>query len=141
MVRRFYQKTGYRGKFRKVFITLGSQGFQAVMGYRMCRWLVSKRIPILHLFIERFVEITTGISIPPEAKIGKGLVIMHFGGIVINTGTEIGENCRISNHVAIGNDPQDVKYKGNKTRVIIGNNCILREFVTVHKASESGYCR
>ena len=89
--RRIYQKTSYTGKLRKVFACLGAQGFQAVMGYRICRWLFLKRIPIIHLIIQRFIEITTGISLPPEAKIGKGLLIMHFGGIIINSDVSMGD--------------------------------------------------
>ena len=135
--RRVYKKTSYKGGLRKAFAVLGSQGFQAVVGYRMCRWMVSKHIPILHLFIQRFVEMTTGISIPPEADIGKGLLINHFGGIIVNDGTKIGEFCTISHCVTLGN-----KRPGGKSPVIgdnvyiatgakilgditVGDNCII----------------
>ena len=117
--RRIYNKTSYKGKFRKIFACLGAQGFQAIMGYRICRWLVSKHIPILHLFIQRFVEITTGISIPPEAQIGKGLLVNHFGGIIVNDGTKIGEFCTISHGVTLGN-----KRPGGKSPTI-GNNAYI----------------
>ena len=117
--RRAYNKTSYNGKIRKAFACLGTQGFQAVMGYRICRWLVSKRIPIIHLFIQRFIEITTGISIPPEAVIGKGLFINHFGGIIINDGTKVGEFCTISHGVTLGN-----KRPGGKSPTV-GNNVYI----------------
>jgi serine O-acetyltransferase len=134
---RVYNKTSYKGKVRKVFACLGAQGFQAVMSYRICRWLVSKHIPFLHLFIQRFIEITTGISIPPEANIGKGLLINHFGGIVINDGTKIGDFCTISHCVTIGNKKPGGKSPiiGNNVyicvgakvlgEIVIGNNCII----------------
>ncbi len=114
--KRFYEKTGYKGVLRKILAVGGSQGFQAVFAYRLCHWLVKRRIPFLHLFIQRFIEITTGISISPEAKIGKGLMIMHFGGIVINEDAEIGENCTLTHGVTIGN-----KTSGGKSPKI-GNN-------------------
>ena len=117
--RRIYQKTSYTGKLRKVFACLGAQGFQAVMGYRICRWLFLKRIPIIHLIIQRFIEITTGISLPPEAKIGKGLLIMHFGGIIINSDVSMGDFCTIGHGVTIGN-----KRPGG-TSPKIGNNVYL----------------
>ncbi len=101
--RRVYQKTSYKGKLRKVFIALGAQGFQAIAGYRVCRWLAAKHIPLLGLFVQRCVEIFTGISIPDEAEIGKGLMINHFGGIVINGGTKVGDFCTISHNVTLGN--------------------------------------
>lgn len=116
---RAYNKTSYKGELRKILISLGSHGFQAVMGYRICRWLILKRIPFLHLIVQRFIEITTGISIPPDVKIGKGLLIMHFGGIIINSNSEIGEHCTIAHGVTIGN-----KAPGGKSPVI-GNNVYL----------------
>lgn len=101
--RRVYKKTSYRGNFRKFLIVLLSQGFQALVGYRLCRWLVKKRIPILNIFIQKAVEILTGISIPPTAELGKGIFIPHFGGIVINSGSKLGDFCTISHDVTIGN--------------------------------------
>jgi serine O-acetyltransferase len=117
--RRVYQKTSYKGWARKVFIVLWSQGFQAILGYRMCRWLFLKHIPIIHMFIQRAVEIMTGISIPPTARIGKGIMIEHFGGIVVNSGCVIGDFCTISHEVTIGN-----KRPGGKAPVI-GNNVYI----------------
>lgn len=135
--RRIYNKTSYKGILRKIFICFWSQGFQAMLGYRMCRWLVLHHIPIIHMLIQRSVEIFTGISIPPTAAIGKGLMIEHFGGIVINSGSKIGDFCTISHCVTIGN-----KRPGGKAPVIgdnvyicvgakilgditIGDNCIV----------------
>lgn len=117
--RRVYQKSSYKGMLRKIFIALWSQGFQAVMGYRICRWLASKHIPLLGLFIQRCVEIVTGISIPDEVEIGKGLLINHFGGIVINSGSKIGDFCTISHGVTIGN-----QRPGGKSP-ILGNNVYI----------------
>lgn len=43
-----------------------------------------------------------GIDIPPETKIGSGLYIGHFGGIIVNEKTIIGKNCNISQGVTMG---------------------------------------
>lgn len=135
--RRVYHQTSYQGKIRKVFAAIGQQGFQAVWGYRMCRWLVGKRIPLVHLLIQRFIEITTGICIPPEALIGKGLLILHYGGIVINSNATLGEFCTISHGVTIGNKKPGGKSPtiGNQVYVCagakilgdidIGDNCVI----------------
>lgn len=135
--RRVYNKTSYKGAPRKVFITLWSQGFQAIMGYRICRSLVLKHIPLIHIIIQRLVEIFTGISIPPTVKIGKGLMIEHFGGIVINSGSEIGEYCTISHCVTLGNKKPGGKSPriGNNVYICVGakvlgditvgDNCII----------------
>ena len=92
-----------RGKLKNLILCLLEQGFIATMGYRTCAWLIRKRIPIIHIFIQKLVEITTGISIPPSVKIGKGFVVEHFGGIVINAGTQFGKNCTITHGVTMGN--------------------------------------
>ncbi len=71
-----------------------------------------------------------------NVKIGKGTKLVsnvHIEGI-----TEIGENCTIFPFTTIGFPPQDLKYKGEQTGVKIGNNNIIREYVTIHRASVSG---
>lgn len=81
-----------------------SQGFLAVLGYRIFRWFDEHHIPTqpFRLFVERFIEIITGISIPAQARIGKGLRIHHFGGIFIHSDVVIGEYCTIYQGVTLG---------------------------------------
>ena len=81
-----------------------SQGFQAIIVYRVFRWLYERHIPTqpIRFFAERVIEITTGISIPVEARIGKGLRIHHFGNIVVHPGVVIGEGCTLYHGVTIG---------------------------------------
>src|SRR6266581_4634690 len=58
-----------------------SQGFHALLVYRIFRWCYERHIPTqpLRFFVERFIEIITGIFLPAQAQIGKGLRIHHFG--------------------------------------------------------------
>jgi len=56
--------------------------------------------------------------------------------VLLKEGTEIGENNRICHSALIGGVPQDLKFKGWKTGVKIGNNNTIREFVTIHRATE-----
>ncbi|MFQ5750684.1 MAG: serine O-acetyltransferase [bacterium] len=81
-----------------------SQGFQAILVYRFFRWFHLRGIPTqpLRFVFERIIEITTGISIPVECEIGKGLRIHHFGGIVLHPNTRIGDNCTLYHQVTIG---------------------------------------
>ena len=69
-----------------------SQGFQALLVYRIFRWFYERGIPTqpIRFFVERLTQIVTGISIPAQAKIGKGLRIHHFGGIIIHSETVMG---------------------------------------------------
>jgi len=81
-----------------------SQGFQALLVYRIFRWFHERGIPTqpVRFFIERLTEMMTGISIPAEAQIGKGLRIHHFGGIIIHSQAIIGEKCTLYHGVTLG---------------------------------------
>lgn len=71
-------------------------------------------------------------------KIGSGCRIASH--VLIKGDTVIGERCRIFKGAVIGTDPQDLKFEGEKTRVEIGNNVVIREYATVNRGtSESGY--
>ena len=77
----------------------------------------------------------------PKIKIGKNTVIGPH--VVIQSHTEIGENCRISQFSSIGGPPQDLKYEGEETWLVIGNNNIIKEYVTISRATtkETGVTR
>jgi serine O-acetyltransferase len=85
------------GSLRTAIRGLLSQGFQALIIYRIFRWFYERRIATqpVRFLVERFVEIVTGISIPAQASIGKGLRIHHFGGIIVHSAAVIGEYCTI----------------------------------------------
>ena len=91
-------------RLRALVRGLLSQGFQAIFVYRIFRWCYERHIPTqpLRFFVERFVEITTGISLPAQARIGKGLRIHHFGGIIVSSEAVIGEHCTIYHGVTLG---------------------------------------
>jgi serine O-acetyltransferase len=98
-----------------------SQGFQALFVYRIFRWFYERRIPTqpLRFFVERFVEIITGISIPAQARIAKGLRIHHFGGIIVHSEAVIGENCTLYHGVTLG----DLGGRGGVPR--LGNRVLI----------------
>ena len=98
-----------------------SQGFQALFVYRIFRWWYEHGIPTqpLRFFFERLIEITTGISIPVQTQIGKGLRIHHFGGIICHPETIIGEHCTIYHGVTLG----DLGGHGGAPR--IGNEVMI----------------
>jgi UDP-N-acetylglucosamine acyltransferase len=60
------------------------------------------------------------------------------GHTVLEGWTEIGADCRLGSHVVVGAPPQDVKYQGEPTRVLIGERTLVREFATIHRASTGG---
>lgn len=79
------------------------------------------------------VEVGPYSIIGPDVTIGKHTVIGPH--VVIQEQTDIGEKCRIAQFCSIGGDPQDLKFRGEKTRVIMGNNNYIREYVTINRAT------
>ena len=72
----------------------------------------------------------------PDVSIGKGTKLMSH--VVVEGNTTIGERCEIFPFASIGQKTQDLKYKGGKTYLEIGNNNTIREFVTINTATEDG---
>ena len=73
--------------------------------------------------------------VSPKAQIGKNVTIDAFA--YIDDNVILGDNCHVFPHAVIGCVPQDLKYQGEETWTIIGENCVLREFVTIHRGTAS----
>jgi UDP-N-acetylglucosamine acyltransferase len=69
-------------------------------------------------------------------QIGAGSILES--NVVVKRGTTIGKRCRIWPNVVLGHEPQDLKFKGEESFVIIGDDNVLREMVTVHRATGEG---
>ena len=82
------------------------------------------------------VRIGAFTSIGADVEIGDGTVIGPHCSI---TGaTRIGRDNHIVGHAAIGGDPQDKKFKGERTELVIGDRNTIREFVTVNRGTGDG---
>jgi len=79
------------------------------------------------------VDIGPYCVIGPQVKIGRGTTLAPH--VVVEGWTKIGEACRIFQFASIGAIPQDLKYKGEESWVIIGNNTTIREFVTINRGT------
>ena len=73
--------------------------------------------------------------VSPKAQIGRNVIIDAFA--YIDDNVILGDNCHVFPSAVIGAVPQDLKYKGEETWTVIGDNCVLREFVTVHRGTAS----
>lgn len=73
--------------------------------------------------------------VSPKAQIGKNVTIDAFA--YIDDNVILGDGCHVFPHAVIGCVPQDLKFRGEETWTIIGDNCVLREFVTVHRGTAS----
>ena len=82
------------------------------------------------------VTVASGAIVGPNVVIGSGTKIGP--NAVIEGKTKIGKNNRVFPNVFIGLEPQDLKYQGAPTEVIIGDNNTFRECVTINKATYEG---
>jgi serine O-acetyltransferase len=121
-----------------IFLT---QGFWASLQYRIAHmvWNFSRKNPFRWILMpifqiwKKIIEILTGISIPASAKIGHSFYIGHFGGIIINANTIMGNHCNISQGVTIGvsglAEKRGVPQIGN--HVYIGANAVVAGKIVV----------
>lgn len=91
--------------------------------------------------VEKGAELDEGVVVGAfsyignGAKIGKNTVVKQ--GAVIEGNTEIGKECTIFG-ATIGVEPQDLKYKGEPSGVVIGDKVTIREYATIHRGTEGG---
>ena len=87
-------------------------------------------------------RIGKNVEIGPYSVIGENVEIgdgTKIGPHVVITGwTQIGRDCRIFQFASIGEEPQDLKFKGEKSYVFIGDRTTIREGATVHRATGEG---
>jgi len=92
--------------------------------------------------------------VAPEAKLGSDVSVGAFSvigpGVVVGRGTsigshviidgitEVGERCQISPHVVLGAPPQILEDRNETTRLVIGDEVVIREFASVHRGSSKG---
>ncbi len=93
-------------------------------------------------YVDKRAELDDGVKvgrfayIGPEVKVGKDTEIMQ--GVIIRKNTVIGKSNKIYPYAIIGEDSQDLKYKGEESCVVIGDENVIREFVTIHVATGEG---
>lgn len=90
-------------------------GLQAVLLYRLARWLLQHRLGFLAVVTSYVSSVVTGAQISPRAVIGKGLCIYHPQGIVISAGAVVGDQCTLSHANMLGS------FAGDGERPTIGH--------------------
>ena len=81
-------------------------------------------------------QIGEGAIIDENVTIGDNCIIEPYA--VVTGYTEIGDNNHIFSHAVVGSIPQDLKYNGEKTKLIIGNNNKIREFTLINPGTVGG---
>jgi UDP-N-acetylglucosamine acyltransferase len=84
-------------------------------------------------------ELGTGVQIGAYSIVGSDVQIgdrtIVEPHVIIEPGTIIGSDCRICSGAILGGPPQDRKYKGERSLLTIGDRNIIREYVTIHRAT------
>ena len=92
--------------------------------------------------VDSKAKISSSVNIGPYCVIGPNVEIGEnakiHSHVNISGNTKIGKNNKIYPFASIGNDPQDLKYNGEETKLIIGDNNKIREYVTINPGTESG---
>ena len=86
--------------------------------------------------ISSSAKIGTYTVIGPKVEIGENVEI--FSHVNISGDTKIGSGTKIFPFASIGTSPQDLKFKGEHTKLEIGNNNTIREYVTINPGTDGG---
>jgi UDP-N-acetylglucosamine acyltransferase len=89
--------------------------------------------------VDPTAELADDVSVGPYCVIGQDVVIGAAtrleSHVVIEPFTSIGEACQIRQGAVLGGPPQDRKFAGERSYLVIGSRNVIREFVTIHRAS------
>ena len=77
------------------------------------------------------VTISPFAFIDADVEIGDNTVVMPYASIM--AGTRIGKNCKVYQYAIVGADPQDFRWKGEKTFCYVGDNTVIRENVIINR--------
>jgi UDP-N-acetylglucosamine acyltransferase len=83
-------------------------------------------------------QIEAGVDVGPYAVIGEDVVLKtrsRVGAHAIVEFAEIGEGAQIHPGAFVGTAPQDLKYRGEHTRLLLGQGCVVRECVTLNRGT------
>lgn len=92
--------------------------------------------------VEAGAKLGDGVKIGPysvvggEVELGQGVELVSH--VCVAGRTKIGAGTRIFPFASVGHQPQDLKYKGELSTLLIGAECILREGVTINPGTEGG---
>ena len=77
-----------------------------------------------------YAVIEDEVAVAEGCEVGAHAVVKRF--------TTLGRRNRVYEHATLGGEPQDVKFKGEQSRLVVGDDNLIREYVTVHRASGEG---
>jgi UDP-N-acetylglucosamine acyltransferase len=93
--------------------------------------------------IDPTAEMGEGTRVAPFAVVGPGVTVgrdceIRSHGIVMGPGTRIGDRNTVHEGAVVGGSPQDKKYRGEPVTLVVGDENIFREHVTIHRGTPGG---
>ncbi|HET7322536.1 MAG TPA: acyl-ACP--UDP-N-acetylglucosamine O-acyltransferase [Longimicrobiaceae bacterium] len=89
--------------------------------------------------VDETAEVGEGAVVGPFSIIGPGVVLgarTRIGPhVLIERDTRLGEECIIHNGAVLGTDPQDLKYQGEPTQLLVGDRTVVREYATLNRGT------
>lgn len=86
-------------------------------------------------------ELAPDVSVGPGAVVGPGVVVGAGSTIgsnaLLERDTVVGEECVIAHGAVLGTDPQDLKFEGEKTLLVVGDRTVIREYATLNRGTRS----
>jgi len=92
--------------------------------------------------VSSHAELGANVSVGPYSTIGDEVIVHDeveiAGHVVIEGPSEIGRGTRLFPFASVGQAPQDLKFAGERTRLLIGERNVIREYVTMHRGTAGG---
>jgi len=91
--------------------------------------------------VDPLAELDSGVTIGPwtlvgpRVRIGGGTVLGP--GVLVERDTSIGRECEIHKGAVLGTDPQDLKYQGEETELVVGDRTVIREYATLNRGTSA----
>lgn len=89
--------------------------------------------------VDESAELADGVAIGPYSIIGPGVTIgastVLGPHVLVERDTTIGAECRIHKGAVLGTDPQDLKYAGEPTTLVVGDRTVIREYATLNRGT------
>ncbi|HUF74881.1 MAG TPA: acyl-[acyl-carrier-protein]--UDP-N-acetylglucosamine O-acyltransferase, partial [Longimicrobiales bacterium] len=105
--------------------------------------LETRNATVVHdtAIVDADAELGQGVVVGPWALIGPGVEVgdgTEIGPrVLIERDTVVGEDCRIANGAVLGTDPQDLKYRGERATLHVGDRTVVREFATLNRGTSA----
>ena len=89
--------------------------------------------------VDAGAELGRGVEVGPYSIIGDGVTIGDGTTVgphvLIERDTRVGKDCRVAKGAVLGSDPQDLKYKGERSTLEVGDRTVVREFATLNRGT------